>query len=337
MNNRKEMNTEMILILLCLIVPSIMFTQEATMEKPDGYSSETTMKIAYFFGTLDLIEKDFPVPDDVEEYKDIIYKTVDSTNLKLDIYHAKNISESAPLLLFIHGGAWKKGNKHDYLRYLVDFARKGYVTATVQYRFSNKVKFPAQLQDVKAAIRWLKKNADNYNINSKKVAVIGGSAGGHLAMMAGYTSGISEFNEETESPYSSEVQAVVNLYGPADLTTEYAREQSSVTNLIGKKYNEAPELFQKASPTNYITADDPPTLIFQGTIDELVPFSQSDNLTKQLENAGAQVEYHKLEGWPHTMDLSVEVNEYCQFYMDRFFKKHLFLKSKIMLKQNSIK
>jgi len=314
-----------------------MFTQEATMEKPDGYSSETTMKIAYFFGTLDLIEKDFPVPDDVEEYKDIIYKTVDSTNLKLDIYHAKNISESAPLLLFIHGGAWKKGNKHDYLRYLVDFARKGYVTATVQYRFSNKVKFPAQLQDVKAAIRWLKKNADNYNINSKKVAVIGGSAGGHLAMMAGYTSGISEFNEETESPYSSEVQAVVNLYGPADLTTEYAREQSSVTNLIGKKYNEAPELFQKASPTNYITADDPPTLIFQGTIDELVPFSQSDNLTKQLENAGAQVEYHKLEGWPHTMDLSVEVNEYCQFYMDRFFKKHLFLKSKIMLKQNSIK
>ncbi len=337
MNNRKEMNTEMILILLCLIVPSIMFTQEATMEKPDGYSSETTMKIAYFFGTLDLIEKDFPVPDDVEEYKDIIYKTVDSTNLKLDIYHAKNISESAPLLLFIHGGAWKKGDKHDYLRYLIDFARKGYVTATVQYRFSNKVKFPAQLQDVKAAIRWLKKNADNYYINSKKVAVIGGSAGGHLAMMAGYTSGISEFNEETESPYSSEVQAVVNLYGPADLTTEYAREQSSVTNLIGKKYNEAPELFQKASPTNYITADDPPTLIFQGTIDELVPFSQSDNLTKQLENAGAQVEYHKLEGWPHTMDLSVEVNEYCQFYMDRFFKKHLFLKSKIMLKQNSIK
>ena len=328
-NNFRKYLSSKITLLLYLIAPFLIMGQDATMEKPDGYFSETTLKIAYFFGTLDLIEKDFPVPDDVEEYKDIIYKTVDSTKLKLDIYHAKNISESAPLLLFIHGGGWKKGDKHDYLRYLIDYARKGYVTATVQYRFTNKVKFPAQLLDVKAAIRWLKKNADSYHINNKKVAVIGGSAGGHLAMMAGYTSGISEFSEEDESPYSSKVQAVVDLYGPYDLTTEYAREQSSVTNFIGKKYNEAPELFLKASPKTYITEDDPPTLIFQGTIDELVPFSQSDNLTKQLKETGVQVEYHKLEGWPHTMDLAVEVNEYCQFYMDRFFEKHFSFKSKI--------
>ena len=226
------------------------------------------------------------------------------------------------------GDGKQKGDKHDYLRYLVDFARKEYVTATVQYRFSNKVNFPAQLLDVKAAIRWLKKNADSYHINNEKIAVIGGSAGGHLALMAGYTSGISEFNYEDGSPYSSDVQAVVDLYGPADLTTEYAREQSSVKNLIGTKYNEAPELFQKASPTTYITGDDPPTLIFQGTIDELVPFTQSDNLAKQLEETGVQVEYHRLEGWPHTMDLSVEVNEYCQFYMNKFFKKYLFLNNK---------
>ena len=85
MNIRKEMNLKKILILLYLIVPTLIFSQETTMEKPDGYSSETTMKIAYFFGTLDLIEKDFPVPDDVVEYKDMIYKTVDSTNLKLDM------------------------------------------------------------------------------------------------------------------------------------------------------------------------------------------------------------------------------------------------------------
>ena len=105
------------------------------------------MKIAYFFGTLDLMEKDFPIPDDVKEYKDIVYKTIDSTNLKLDIYHSKDLTEKAPLLLFIHGGAWKKGDKHDYLLYLVDYAKKGYVTATVQYRFTDKAKFPAQLLD----------------------------------------------------------------------------------------------------------------------------------------------------------------------------------------------
>lgn len=142
-------------------------------------------------------------------------------------------------------------------------------------------------------------------------------------MMAGYTSDIPEFSEEVDSLISSRVQAVVNLYGPSDLTTEYAREQSSVLNLIGKSFAEAPELYEKASPMAYITRDVPPTLIFQGTLDELVPFSQSDSLKSKLDKAGAISEYHLLEGWPHTMDLGVEVNEYCQYYMNRFFEKYL--------------
>jgi len=316
------MNKFLILLLL-LVTPLVVFSQEEPPEVPDGYSSMTTMKIAYFFGTLDLMEKDFPVPVDVKEYKDIVYKTIDSTNLKLDIYYSKDIIEKAPLLLFIHGGAWKKGDKHDYLLYLVDYAQKGYVTATVQYRFTNKAKFPAQLLDVNDAVIWLKQNADQYHIDNKNIAVIGGSAGGHLAMMVGYTSDIPEFNEDEDSLVSSQVQAVVDLYGPADLTTEYAREQGSVKQFLGKSYSEAPESYIKASPITYITKDDPPTLIFQGTIDELVPFTQSDNLNEKLKRTGVPVEYHKLEGWPHTMDLAVEVNEYCKYYMDRFFEKHL--------------
>lgn len=309
------------IIILLLVTPIMIFSQKEPPEIPDGYSSMTTMKIAYFFGTLDLLEKDFPVPDDVDEYKDIVYRIIDSTELKLDIYHLKNIKHSAPLLIFIHGGGWKKGDKHDYLRYLVDFARRGYITATVQYRFVDKVKFPAQILDIKAAIRWLKKNADEYHIDDKNVAVIGGSAGGHLSMMAGYTSNISEFNEDSTLSYN--VQAIVNLYGPSDLTTEYAREHSTIKGFIGKSYLEVPEIYAKASPVTYIDEDDPPTLIFQGTIDELVPFSQSDSLNEKLKRARVPVEYHKLEGWPHTMDLEVEVNKYCQYYMNSFFEKYL--------------
>lgn len=312
-----------LIILLLITSITILSQEEEPPEIPDGYSSLTTMKIAYFFGSLNLVEKDFPVPDNIKEHKDIVYKTIDSTELKLDIYHSKNISESAPLLVFIHGGAWKKGDKHDYLRYLVDFAQKGYVTATVQYRFTKKAKFPAQLLDVNAAVTWLKQNADNYHIDNKNIAVIGGSAGGHLAMMAGYTSDIPDFSAANDSLIYSYVQAVVNLYGPSDLTTEYAREQSSVINLIGKSFAEAPELYKKASPMAYISSSCPPTLIFQGTLDDLVPFSQSDSLKSKLDKAGAISEYHRLEGWPHTMDLGVEVNEYCQYYMDRFFEKHL--------------
>ncbi len=291
------------------------------MEKPDGYCCNTFLKIAYFLGTLDLIEKDFPVPDNIVEYKDIIYKTIDSTNLKLDIYHSKTINENKPLLVFIHGGAWKKGDKHDYLRYLVDFAERGYITATIQYRFVDKAKFPAQLFDIRDAIVWLKKNSEKYNINKNKIVVIGGSAGGHLAMMVGYTEDSKEFNIANDSHYSSKVQAIVDIYGPYDLTTEYAREQSSVKNLIGVSYNNGKELYEKASPKYYISKNDPPTLIFQGTLDELVPVSQSDRLAKHLKNVGVKVEYHRLEGWPHTMDLALEVNEYMQFYMLRFFKK----------------
>ena len=313
-----------LLLFLLLSTPIITFSQNEPPEIPDGYSSITTLKMAYFFGTLDLIEKDFPLPETIEERRDIVYKTIDSTELKLDIYFKKNISKPAPLLVFIHGGAWKKGDKHDYLRYLVDYAKKGYVTATIQYRFTNKAKFPAQLLDVKAAIKWLKENADEYHIDNSKVAVIGGSAGGHLAMMVGYTSDISELDDEnSKSSISANVQAVVNLYGPSDLTTEYAREQGSVKQLTGKLYAEAPELYKNASPVTYLTKDDAPTLIFQGTLDELVPYAQSDSLNEKLKRAGIPVEYHKLEGWPHTMDLSSEVNEYCQYYMDRFFEKYI--------------
>ncbi len=315
--------TILIQFLCFLIFANLLGQSNDFLKKPDGYCSTFTLKIAYLFGTLDLLEKDFPVPDDIKEYKDIVYKTIDSTDLKLDIYHLKNISASAPLLLFIHGGAWKKGDKHDYLLYLIDYAKKGYITATVQYRFTDKASFPAQIRDINSAIVWLKENADDYHINNKKIAVIGGSAGGHLAMMAGYASDISEFKERKDSSISSRVQAVVDLYGPVDLTTEYAREQSSVISLIGKNYNEAPDLYKMASPKTFITEDDPPTLIFQGTLDELVPVSQSDNLAKQLEEKGLEVDYHRLEGWPHTMDLAVDVNKYCQFYMDRFFRKYI--------------
>lgn len=311
------------IIILLIILPIINFAQDKPPKKPDGYCCDTFLKIAYFLGTLDLMEKDFPVPADIIEHKDIVYKNIDSTNLKLDIYYSNTLSKNAPLLVFIHGGGWKKGDKHDYLRYLVDFARKGYVTATVQYRFVDKAKFPAQLLDVKAAVIWLKKNSGKYHINKDKIAVIGGSAGGHLAMMVGYTSDVSEFNVTKDSLYTSKVQAVVDLYGPYDLTTEYARKQSSVINLIGKKYNEAKKLYNMASPKTFITKDDPPTLIFQGTIDELVPVSQSDSLANHLKKTGVEAEYHRLEGWPHTMDLAVEVNKYCQFYMNRFFKKYL--------------
>lgn len=313
-------------IITILIVQSLFLYSQKNNEPivPDGYRSNTTLKLAYVLGTLKLIDKKPEVPKEILKSGDIIYKIIEGDTLRLDIYRHKSVHKSAPLLVFIHGGSWKKGKKDDYRRYLIDFAKKGYITATISYRLSGQAKFPAALNDVNCAIGWLKSNADKYFIDANKVALIGGSAGGHLAMMAGYSSDILEFDTKYKKEgIDNRVQVVVNLYGPSDLTTEVAIESGSVQEFIGQPYSTVPDIYIKASPITYLTKDDPPTLIFHGTIDEIVPVKQSDKLKKDLDKVGVIAEYHKLKGWPHTMDLGIEINEYCQFYMNTFFDKHL--------------
>ena len=221
------------------------------VKAPRGYMNETFLKIAYGLGLLDLIETDPEVPDNIEAIKDVVYKKVDSINLKLDIYRLKDLTETAPVLVFIHGGAWKSGKRSDYLPYLLDYAEKGYITATISYRLSQVAPFPAAVHDVKCAIRWIKAHAIDYQINPDKMAVIGGSAGGHLAMMAAYSND-NMFSEECKDSINTKVKAVVNIYGPTDLTTPYARQHESVEKFMGMTYNEDPQSFVVASPKTYI-------------------------------------------------------------------------------------
>ena len=178
------------MLVVFLLVSSFFFgckSEQHVSIAPKGYSNNTSLKLAYVTGALKLIETDYPIPETIKEYKDITYKEINSTSLKLDIYHSKNRTDKAPLIVFIHGGAWKKGDKHDYLVYLTSYAEKGYITATIQYRLAGVAKYPAQLLDVQSAIIWLKQHADEYHIDPTKVALVGGSAGGHLAMMNAYT------------------------------------------------------------------------------------------------------------------------------------------------------
>ncbi|NIA30887.1 MAG: alpha/beta hydrolase fold domain-containing protein [Actinobacteria bacterium] len=316
-------------VVLAILFAQIVFlnAQENKAPKPPkGYANMTLLKAAYFLHLLKLGERNPAIPAEIIEYKNITYKQTKSRPLKLDIYRLKTLPRPAPLLIFIHGGAWKKGDKSDYLRYLVDFAERGYVTATISYRFSQEAPFPAAVKDVKCAVRWLKAHAREYFINPEKIAVIGGSAGGHLAMMIGYSSDSPEFEDECpgiDSTITSRVQAVVNFYGPSNLASAYASKQPNVIKFIGKPVDEAFEEYVKASPITYLTKDDPPTLIFHGTIDELVPVAQSDSLKAALDRVGVAAEYHRLKGWPHTMDLALKVNQYCQYYMNVFFEKYL--------------
>lgn len=291
-------------------------------EAPRGYPNEILLKAAIGTKLEKIIDTKPEIPTDIEVVSDIEYKKVGDVSLQLDIYRQKDTPKDAPLLLFIHGGSWSKGKRSDYLIYLLHFAKKGYVTATVTYRLVKTARYPAAVQDVKCAIKHLKKNGEKYGYDPKRIALIGGSAGGHLAMMAGFEPGPDSLTE-CQDTISGEVQAIVNFYGPVDLTTPYARARPEVTNFLNTSHEQQPELFTEASPRKYISGKVPPTLTFHGTIDSLVPVSQADSLDNWMKKAGAVHEYHRLEGWPHAMDLSVKVNTYCRYHIEQFLAKHL--------------
>jgi acetyl esterase/lipase len=316
-------------ISLALLVIVIFFRHTSTGVRedgspipPSGYMNETSINIAYVLGGLNLIDyKDYPSADDVEEHRDIVYKTIDSIDLKLDIYNKVGHTGTAPLIIFVHGGSWSGGDKRDYKLYTIPFARKGYITASIQYRLSGVAKFPAQLLDVNDAIKFLKRNAADYHIDASKIILVGGSAGGHLVLLSAY-SNLDDFNKNGADGITAEVQGIVDIYGPTDITIEGVRDLKSLEKLMGKSYDEAVAIYKECSPINYVSKNAPPTLIFHGTIDSLVPVAQSDVLNDTLTSLGVPVYYHRIDGWPHAMDVSVEVNDYLKYYMEVFFKKY---------------
>lgn len=287
---------------------------------PIGYHFEALDYLAIGVGLEKLANLEPEVPPNIQGFKDIEYKNVNGKSLQIDVYKKKELKEKAPLLVFIHGGGWRSGKRQDYLVYSLDYAEKGYVTATVSYRLKKDSIYPAAIEDVMDAVNFIFQNGDVYDYDTSNIALIGGSAGAHLALLAAYG---------WENPHASEktpkhrVKAVVDIYGPVDMTVPYAQTQYMVTDFIGHSYAEKPELYWEASPIKYLNATNPPTLILQGTSDNLVPHSQSDTLKARLDRIGVPNEYYRFPLWPHAMDMVQRVNDYVQLKMDHFFEEYL--------------
>ena len=292
---------------------------------PVGYYFEPLGFLAIKIGLEDVINKTPAIPEDIEALKNIEYKSINGKSLQLDIYRPFNIVKPAPLLVFIHGGGWKGGNRADYLVYLLSFAKKGYITATVSYRLLKDGPYPACAIDITDAVKWVMANGEKYGYDPKRVALIGGSAGGHLALLAAYqwkskNALKDSFRLAQEHPG---IKAVVDIYGPVDLTTDYARNHPLVTNFLAHSFSESPELFSEASPIQYTDKSDPATLILHGTSDNLVPISQSILLKARLDSLGVPCVYRPVPGWPHAMDVDKRVNDYCQKEISSFLEKYL--------------
>lgn len=291
---------------------------------PKGFSSNAAVKAAILIGSVKLIQaENVPIPESVTLMNDVEFGKGGDKTLLLDLYLPKESAEPKPGLIFIHGGAWKSGSKEVYAYYCVKFAEKGYAVATISYRKSQEAPFPAAVEDSKCAVRWMRAHAKKFGIDPGRIAVLGGSAGGHLSLMVGYTPGKFEGNGGY-ADQSSAANVVVDLYGPVNLCTEDAKDHSAVKAFMGNKtYDEAKELYEQASPITHISKDSPPTLILHGTIDETVQLMQSDMLEEKLKELGVPYHYEKFPGWPHTMDLAQAVNDRCFYLMEKFFEEHL--------------
>lgn len=296
-----------------------------TPPAPKGYHSQTELLFAYGLKQLKLINTKPEVPPEVRETKDVEYGKVGERALLLDLYQPAKPSVPAPALVFIHGGAWSQGSRDIYKFYTVRYAQRGYVAATVGYRLSREAPFPAAVEDVKCAVRYLRANAAKYGIDPARIAAVGGSAGGHLSMMLGYAGPEAGLEGKGGNEgVSSAVQAVVNFYGPFDLTTPFAQTNAAAIGFMGgKTYAQAPEMFAKASPCTYLKAGAPPTLTFHGTIDDIVPIDQADRLAARLKQLGVPFVYDRLDGWPHTLELAQNVNDHCDVVMSRFLQEYL--------------
>jgi len=265
----------------------------------------------------------------VHAQKNITYAETKTGPLMLDLYLPANRAGTAPLIIWIHGGGWKNGSKENCLPVRLGFTERGYAVASINYRLTGAAAFPAQIEDCKSAVRWLRTHAVEYGLNPDKFGVWGSSAGGHLVALLGTSGDVSAFDIGENLTASSRVQAVCDYYGPSDFSTmaaipgfeRHANADSPECALLGGTPDKKPDVAAAASPVTHVTPDDPPFLIVHGDKDNIVPLDQSRRMDAALRTAGVETKLIILPGAGHGGPAfsSPEIAD----QVDTFFNRHL--------------
>ncbi|MBM3174084.1 MAG: alpha/beta hydrolase [Chloroflexi bacterium] len=221
--------------------------------------------------------------------RDIFYGTVDGAALKMDIYYPTSATSSVPAVLHVHGGGWTKGDKALTAGavFVPELTKRGYLVASINYRLAPQYKFPAHIQDVKCAVRYLRAHAADYGIDPDRIGAFGGSAGGHLVALLGVTDKDAGFdNSGGWYDQSSRIQAVADQFGPSDLTIIFEGAKPTLLTQVFGNSDRHSDIVVSASPAPHVSPDDPPFLIMHGDKDRLVPLSQSQILYDRLKAVG---------------------------------------------------
>ncbi len=236
--------------------------------------------------------------DEYEKIANVEYVTRGEEKLLADVYVPTG-EGPFPGVLMVHGGAWRTGSKSHMVGHVRELAENGYTVVNIGYRLAPKHKFPAQIDDCKEAVRWMRRNAQRYKIDPRRLAGYGYSAGAHLVCLLGMTDVADGLDGEVEkdSP-STRLQAVVAGGTPCDF--EWLRgDGQTLAYWLGGSRNEKPETYHLASPINFVTKDDPPVFFFHGTNDSLVPPGGVDRMMKKMSEFGVNAELYALQEKGH--------------------------------------
>jgi acetyl esterase/lipase len=240
--------------------------------------------------------------------QDVVYAAVDGKQLALDVHLPTNIAQPA-LVVWVHGGAWNAGTKAQYPKELV---ASGFAVASVDFRQASEARFPANVHDIKAAIRFLRAKAAQYGYRSDRIAIAGASSGAHLAALVGVTNGDAALEGKVgdQLAASSSVQAIVSYFGASNLTTILVQStpfglnvrKPALERLLGALPESAPDVAKQASPLFHVDRNDPPLLLLHGDQDPQMPINQSHELEGAYEKLGLDVDLDVLHGLAHGGD-----------------------------------
>jgi pectinesterase len=247
--------------------------------------------------------------DTVKETRGLVYCTLGTRKLHIDAFvpNTKSVKK-IPGVLIIHGGGWISGNRGQHIPLAQSLAKAGYAAFTVEYRLSGEALYPAAIYDVKAALRWMRANAQQFNIDTNKIAVLGFSAGGEMAALLGVTSKNPKFEDKIcSAKFSSNVQAVVDIDGtlsfvhPESGEGDDSRSTSAATYWFGYSKKDQPALWANASPLNYAQNNKAPFLFINSSVDRM--HAGRDDFRKLLNENNVYSEVHTFENSPHSFCL----------------------------------
>jgi acetyl esterase/lipase len=258
------------------------------------------------FVSTKVVGQENQTPSAIRVENGIVFGKGGDAELKLDLAAPSEGEGPFPAIVCVHFGGWIRGERQQMQSTLAAFARRGFVAVSPDYRLAPGSRFPAQLEDCKTAVRWLRANAERYRVAPSKIGAFGVSSGGHLACLLGVTrkeDGLEGNGGNAEQ--SSAVQAVVCFFAPTDLTRPvWSRElrTKQLEPFIGATFDEKPNLYRRASPISYIHKDAPPFLFVHGTADTIVPIQQSEEMVDKLQKAGASARLIRVEKEGHGLN-----------------------------------